>query len=247
MNNRKNEVDNFFNNLNFDSERNDINIIKKTVKRKARIHTAVTFARNIALGLVFLGGVTFIGVKTNPAFAETVSHLPIIGKWISQTQENDFKAAIENDYETIVNKTVSIKGGTITIPYCIADKSNFVFAISGDFENKKTSAMVADVSITNLDNDETKSYSHECPMLGVELETLQTCEIFDWLYEEGDKWDYPNKIRLTLKLDVFCHDDDDFTESDSYTETVSFEITLKDAAEAKEYILNKYMPKIIQK
>ena len=237
MNNRKNEFDNFFDELSFDDERNNINVIKKNVKRKARIHGVVTSMRNLALGIIFLGGVTVVGVNTNSAFAESVSHLPIIGKWISQTQQNDLKAAIENDCETIVNQTVNIKGGKITIPYCIADESNFVFAISGDFEKKGTSAIIDCISITNLDDNETREYSHLCTKFGETSEKIETNEIFDWLYDEDSNknWNYPNRIRLNLRISVFPDDGDDSLRF----QKVSCDITLKEAVKAKEYNLNK--------
>ena len=47
MYDRKNEFDHFFEEVHLEQEKNDISRIAKTVKRKARVHTAMISIRNL--------------------------------------------------------------------------------------------------------------------------------------------------------------------------------------------------------
>ena len=134
MYDRKNEFDHFFEEVHFEQEKNDISRIAKTVKRKARVHTAMISIRNFIFAIIFLSSITVIGVNTSPAIARTLAKIPIIGEWIEGAAEDEgIQEALKNDCETVVNQTRKVKGGSITLSYCIADESNFVFSVSGDF------------------------------------------------------------------------------------------------------------------
>ena len=53
MYDRKNEFDHFFEEVHFEQEKNDISRIAKTVKRKARVHTAMISIRNFIFAIIF--------------------------------------------------------------------------------------------------------------------------------------------------------------------------------------------------
>lgn len=240
-----NEFDSFFDDIKIETDKDDMNKIKKTVKRKARIHTAVTTARNLVLAMVLLCGITFVGINTSPTLAKAASKIPIIRYWILSTNENGIKEALENDCETIVNQTRSIKNGEITLSYVVADEANLIFAFEGNFKDKREgSIQLQNVKIKNLDTGKTKDdFNHTFPFFDTKDTNSTTCEIFRWLDTESGKWDFPDKIEITVDFDISLKtlNDDNSKDGkyDNYSQTVSYIIDLKEPQPAREYAVNK--------
>ena len=237
MYDRKNEFDHFFEEVHFEQEKNDISRIAKTVKRKARVHTAMISIRNFIFAIIFLSSITVIGVNTSPAIARTLAKIPIIGEWIEGAAEDEgIQEALKNDCETVVNQTRKVKGGSITLSYCIADESNFVFSVSGDFTDDEEGTL-KDIKIENLDLGEVnESYSYTSSAFGTKEHPSCLYEIDDWLLTEETehKWDFPRKIRLIATANTFDEQTQQYVE-----ETVSFDISLKKPQPPKEYQVNQ--------
>ena len=245
MYDRMNELDSFFDDINIETDANDMSRIKKTVKRKAHIHTAVTAVRSFALGMVLLIGVTVIGVNSSPTFAEAVSKIPIIGEWISNTDERGIQEALENDCETIVNQTQLMENGDFTLSYVVADESNLIFAVEGNSDRKNAEFRIEDLVITNLDTGEVNSScDHTFPFFYPDKKNSDTGEVFYWLNTDEGTWDFPDKIKMTFTviLNYMTYEDEHDDSNNKYeeeTKEISFTIDLKKPQPKREYSVNK--------
>ncbi len=237
MYDRKNEFDHFFEEVHLEQEKNDISRIAKTVKRKARVHTAMISIRNFVFAMVFLSSITVIGVNTSPTIARTLAKIPIIGDWIEGAAEDEgIQEALKNDCETVVNQTRKVQGGSVTLSYCIADESNFVFSVSGDFADDKKGTL-NDIQIENLDLGEVNdNYSYTSSAFGTKENPSCLYVIDDWLLMEDteQKWEFPKKIRLTATANTFDKQTQKYVE-----EIVSFDIALKKPQPPKAYKVNQ--------
>lgn len=222
---------------------------KNRTKEKRKKKTFVSSITALAASILFI-----LLINTNPAFANAVAELPVIGKLVEYVKfDKSISKAIENEHVQEVNLIAWDGNNSLFLPYVIADEKKLILFFQMPEDFKQQPNQWVNIFLKNMRDSDTgeKIEGYGYSTSGLSLEGREENFGFimqDYHFTEGN---LPKSIdiEVELKVETILSSEEAIktetpydNKSNSSFETMgtfSFHIDLEDFVEPKIYEINE--------
>ena len=221
----------------------------RIMKEKRNKKTLLSSITDLAASILFI-----LLINTNPAFANAVAELPVIGKLAEYVKfDKSLSMAIENEYVQEVNLVAWDGNNRLFLPYVIADEKKLVLFFQMPEEFKQEQNQWINIFLKNMKNSDTgekvEGYGYSTSGLSLEGREQNFGFIMqDYHFTEG-KLPKSIDIEVEVKIENILSSEEAVksenpydVKSNSSFETMgifSFHIELEDFVEPKIYEINE--------